>query len=169
MKKFLTTAALILSTSTSAWATDFVVQGKITTVEPNYLTKEIGTPYKECYNVEVPVYGNVGGSGASASDVLGGMIIGGLIGKGATGKDNGAAAGAVIGGMVAADKKTGQQGIVGYRQEQRCETRYKYETVRELKNYTITYEWNGYYGSTTTYYNFRVGDTVNLSMTLRAK
>ena len=57
-------------------------------------------PYTEtvCNIVDVPIYGKTGG-GASAGDVLGGMIIGGLLGKGVTNKDNGAPVGAVIGGM----------------------------------------------------------------------
>ena len=59
-----------------------------------------------CQNVEVPIYGTVTrqGGGASGGHILGGMIIGGLLGKRATGKDNGAATGAVLGGIIAADK-----------------------------------------------------------------
>lgn len=79
------------------------------------------TTRRECVTVDVPIYGTVQGQGASGGDVLTGMIIGGLLGKGATGKDNGAAAGAVIGGIIAADKKNSQKVITGYRQEQRCE------------------------------------------------
>jgi len=92
--------------------------------------KRIPQTEQICRNVDVPIYGKVGG-GASAGDVLGGMIIGGLIGKGATGKDNGAAAGAVIGGMIAADKNQGQDQIVGYRQETRCENKTTYTTTEE--------------------------------------
>ena len=61
------------------------------------------------YNICYLAYGQTG-SGASAGDVLGGMIIGGLIGKGASGDDKGAAAGAVIGGMIAADKNQNKHG-----------------------------------------------------------
>jgi uncharacterized protein YcfJ len=52
------------------------------------------------------------------------MIIGGLLGKGVTGDDGGAAAGAVIGGLVGADngaKPRTERGIVGYSYEERCE------------------------------------------------
>ena len=83
-----------------------------------------------CNWVDVPIYGQTG-SGASAGDVLGGMIIGGLIGKGVTNKDNGAAAGAVIGGMIAADKKQNKQTIIGYRQERKCQDYTRYNEVSE--------------------------------------
>jgi uncharacterized protein YcfJ len=107
------------------------------------VTKRIPHTEQICRTVDVPIYGNVGG-GANASDVLGGMIIGGLIGKGATGKDNGAAAGAVIGGMIAADKKQ-QQGVVGYRQETRCEnqTTYTTKTQEVYSHSVITWTENG--------------------------
>ena len=78
------------------------------------VTKRIPTTYQSCEVVDVPIYGQAGG-GASGADVLTGIIIGGLLGKGASGNDKGAAAGAVIGGMVAADKKQGNQQIIGKR------------------------------------------------------
>lgn len=53
-------------------------------------------PVQQCYNVSETRPSNGG-------DVLTGMIIGGLIGKGATGTDNGAAVGAIIGGIAAGD------------------------------------------------------------------
>lgn len=141
MKKLLLTAGLITAMATPALADK--VDG---TVQEHYKTVIEQSPYRVevCKDVQVPVYGSVGG-GASAGDVLGGMIIGGLIGKGATGKDNGAAAGAVIGGMIAADKNQPKQGITGYRTERQCsiQTRYE-ETSREVYSHsTITFYDNG--------------------------
>ena len=49
----------------------------------------------QCDNIEVPIY-EYRNKNSNSGDVLGGMIIGGLIGKGITKKDNGAAVGAVI-------------------------------------------------------------------------
>jgi len=115
-------------------------------IQDHFKTVIEQTPYRVevCKDVQTPIYGNVGG-GASAGDVLGGMIIGGLIGKGVTNKDNGAAAGAVIGGMIAADKNQSKQGVTGYRTERQCsiETRYE-ETAREVYSHsTVTFYHNG--------------------------
>ena len=142
----------------------------ITSVTPNYTTQVIRNPYQKCNIVDVPVYGQINnGGGANAGDVLGGMIIGGILGKGVSGNDKGAAAGAVLGGMIAADNKNNsQQGIVGYRQEQRCETQYNEERVNTLKNYTIRYEWNGVKGKSFTYNQYNVGDRIPISVSINA-
>jgi len=130
MKYLIATISLIAVTAMPAFAE---------AVTDHFKTVTKRTPYTEtvCNIVDVPIYGNVGG-GASAGDVLGGMIIGGLIGKGITDKDNGAAAGAVIGGMIAADKKQNQQGIVGYRQEEQCKniTRY-HESSEDVYSHSV--------------------------------
>ena len=85
----------------------------------------------QCRDVEVPIYGNTGGGGASASDLLGGMIIGGLIGGTASGKDSGAAAGAVIGGLIANDNANKSKSvIVGYQIERQCDKRKMFENKR---------------------------------------
>jgi len=116
------------------------------TVKDHYKTVTKRIPYTEtvCNIVDVPIYGNVGG-GASGADVLTGMIIGGLIGKGVTNKDNGAAAGAVIGGVIAADKGNNKEGIVGYRQEQQCNniTRYNESSEEVYSHSTVTFYSDG--------------------------
>lgn len=134
MKKFITTAFL-MALATPAFATD-------ATIEDHYKQVKNSTPYQSCYEVDVPIYGKVGG-GASAGDVLGGMIIGGLLGKGATGKDDGAAVGAVIGGMVAADKNQGKEQIVGYRKQTQCETKYNVTYDEVYSHSTVTFYENG--------------------------
>ena len=136
----------LIAGAASADTSSFITEGKIIRKEPIYTQVQQRDPYQECYTVDVPVYGNVGGgNGASAGDVLGGMIIGGLIGKGATGKDNGAAAGAVIGGLIAADRgQQGQQGIVGYKQENRCETKYRVSYNQVVNQYKLTFRVDGH-------------------------
>jgi len=142
MKKLLTTVSLILATAAPALAEG----NSRATIQDHYTTKVYETPYTQdvCKTVDVPIYGRRGG-GASAADVLGGMIIGGLIGKGVTNKDNGAAAGAVIGGMIAADKNQGKEEIIGYRQETRCDkvTRYDKEYREVYSHSTVTFWDNG--------------------------
>jgi len=167
MNKLLVTAAVLSSViATQAFAQDNYAT--ITNVTPNYNTQVIRNPVQECQIIDVPVYGRVGG-GASGSDVLGGMIIGGLLGKGVTGNDKGAAAGAVLGGIISADKNQGKQQIVGYRQEQQCNTYYTEERVNTIKNYTIRYEWNGVVGKSFTYNRYNVGDRIPVSVSINAK
>ena len=141
MKKLLATISLVAVTATPALA-----ESSTANIQDHFKTVIEQKPYnvEVCKNVQVPVYGQTG-SGASAGDVLGGMIIGGLIGKGVTNKDNGAAAGAVIGGMIAADKNQSKQVITGYRDETKCriETRYE-ETQREVYSHsTVTFYSDG--------------------------
>ena len=97
----------------------------------------------QCYNVEVPIYGT-GSQGASGGDVLAGMSIGGLLGKGVTGKDDGAAAGAVFGGIIAADQANKKQ-IVGYQIQQQCKdtTVYHYIEQEVYSHSTIRFYLNG--------------------------
>jgi len=116
------------------------------TVQDHYKTVTKRVPYTEtvCNIVDVPIYGQSGG-GASGGDVLTGMIIGGLLGKGASGNDKGAAAGAVIGGMIAADKKQGKESIIGYRQENRCSEYTRYNETEEsvYSHSTVTFYSDG--------------------------
>ena len=133
-------AGLIAS---SAFADSYVTTGKLVHKEPIYTNVNQRQPQQICRNVEVPVYGTVQGGGASGGDVLTGMIIGGLLGKGATGKDNGAAAGAVIGGIIAADKGKSKQVITGYRMETQCTTEYVNTTTSVVNQYRLTYRING--------------------------
>lgn len=161
MKKLIAATAMLTVASCAAAETlTMNVKGTVTAVQP--LTRVVGVerPHRSCNTVEVPVYGNISG-GASAGDVLGGMIIGGLLGKGATGNDRGAAAGAVIGGMVSADRKT-QQGIVGYRQEQRCTTEYITELQERSTGYKVTIEVDGNTFDTITNRKHRVGQQVEV-------
>ncbi len=97
------------------------------------------------------------------------MIIGGLLGKGATGKDKGAAAGAVLGGIIAGSPKKTKSRIVGYEPVKNCEVRKVPKTIRHIKNYTIDYKWRGIIGSSYTYNNYSIGDQIPISININAK
>ena len=90
-----------------------------------------------CDNVEVPVY-EYRNKNSNSGNVLGGMIIGGLIGKGITKKDNGAAVGAVIGGIIAADNNSnGKERVqTGYRIERQCYQKPATETYRDVYSHS---------------------------------
>ena len=72
--------------------------------------------------------------------------------------------------MIAAENKNnGQRAIVGYQQQQQCETRYDTENVTKIKDYKISFEWNGHRGSAYTYNNYSVGDRLPVEVSIRAK
>jgi len=153
-------AVLALATPVRAVADD-VVYATITSVTPNYI--ELVTPVRKntCSFVDVPVYDTVQGQGATGLEVLGGAIIGGLFGKAITDKDEGAAAGAVIGGVVAAEAgRADKTRIVGYEKQKRCSMQYVNRVENIVDNYTIYYQWKGQYGSTVVDKKYRIGDKV---------
>lgn len=167
MKHVIATAAILASVSTAAVAE--TVRARITYVEPRYETVYRSIPRQQCNDVEVPIYGTVQGNGASSGDILGGMIVGGLLGKGATGNDKGAAAGAVLGGMIAADNNRSREVVTGYRTERQCREVMSREETRQLKNYYIQFEWNGVTGQAYTFNDYSVGDRLNATVSISAQ
>jgi len=99
---------------------------------------------RRCQDVEVPIYQQ--GGGASGADVLGGMIIGGLLGS-------------------QRNKQNSQQ-IVGYRQEQRCSTSYTAQTEQVLGYTQIVVDAGGYKVTANTKREVKVGDVVNVGVAL---
>jgi len=140
----------------------------VTAVTPMY--RDVSTPVtiQDCRQVQVPIYGQSGG-GANGGDVLGGMIIGGLLGKGVGGDDKGAAIGAILGGMVAADNNQGQRVVTGYRNERQCSNVTTYETRQELTDYLITYEVFGVEQNANVTNQYRVGDRIPVQITIQLR
>jgi len=137
------------------------VYATVTSVNPNYREITTSRPRQVCRTENVPVYGKVKGSGATGLEVLGGAIIGGLFGKALTDKDEGAAAGAVVGGVVAAEAgRADKTRIVGYEKQKQCSIQYVDQIESIVDNYTIYYEWNGQYGSTVVDKKYSIGDKV---------
>jgi uncharacterized protein YcfJ len=136
--KYVPLIAILLATSASAESS---VKGRVIDYYNNVV---VSTPHEKnlCEEYQVPIYGQQGS--ADGADVLMGMIIGGLLGKGVTGKDNGAAAGAVFGGVIAADKGS-KTVIQGYKTETKCrkEVRYSDRTERMYTHSIITFRYEG--------------------------
>ena len=133
MNKLLATVAVISSIGFTLPANAQTEYATVTHVKANYQNISVPNTRQECRTVETPIYGSVQGNGATGGDVLTGMIIGGLLGKGVTGKDKGAAAGAILGGVIGADKA--QKRPSGTRRQCSIETRYE-ETQREVYSHS---------------------------------
>jgi len=131
----------IFATASAASSETIRVPVRVTDVSANVENVNFREPYEQCKNVEVPIYGRQEGNDDLGS-FLGGAIIGGIIGKGATGNDGGAAVGALLGGALAneSQKNNGQDVIVGYRSETRCTTKYRTRQERQIIDYTISYQ-----------------------------
>lgn len=126
---FLATFVALITTTASA---------STTVVTDHYKTVVKQIPYTQetCRLVDVPVYGTVG-SEPTTGDILTGAIIGGVIGNNIKGEKNGGAAGAVIGGLLGANNKNKKQTIVGYRQEEQCNTITEYtRSTEEVYDYS---------------------------------
>jgi uncharacterized protein YcfJ len=112
-------------------------------VQHHYKDVTRSIPYQQCHMVDVPIYGNISsGRSASRGDVLEGMLIGGVLGKAITGHDKGAAVGAVIGGMESTTRYN-ERGIVGYKQREKCVTRYDHQTQNVYSHSTATFNADG--------------------------
>lgn len=167
MKTLITTTAILATMATSAVAQ--TVYATINSVQPRYETRIQNTPTTQCQDVQVPIYGQTQGGGASGGDVLGGMILGGLLGKGVGGDDKGAAIGAILGGVVAADNKKSKQVVTGYRTERQCTEVMAQQQVTVVKDFVIHFDWQGHRGKAFTFNDYRVGDRIPVEVSIRAK
>jgi uncharacterized protein YcfJ len=145
MKNLLIATALV-ATTTSAYANE----AARATVRDVYRNDTVSVPreIQDCHMIDVPIYETVRRQRDAGAGALGGMIIGGLLGKGLTGKDDGAAVGAVMGGIIGANeasKGRDEQVIIGYRQEQRCvkDVVYEKQNVRVYSHSEAVFVYEG--------------------------
>jgi uncharacterized protein YcfJ len=94
-------------------------------------------PEQSCSITDVPVYGTTEGT---AADAIAGAIIGGVlgnqVGKG-DGKDAATIFGAILGAKVG-EEQGGKKQIIGYKQVEKCETRYVRRQVTTVVGYSTT-------------------------------
>jgi len=122
VKKISAVAATAIALASPVYA-----EGKLTDVRvfDHTKTMRVSTPTTQrvCENMDVPIYGTTTQQGNASGGALIGMILGAAGGKAVTGNDKGAAIGAIMGGLVGADKGSQpkqSQTIVGYKQELVC-------------------------------------------------
>ena len=152
------------------------VLGTVTKSDPirtSYIRK---TPSDEkvCETQEVPVYGEASAGSNNNNSDLGAMIIGGVIGSAIGNKtsdqDGAGAAGAVVGALLGrehANKKNQQGGqqIVGYRQQEVCQTNriVQEEVIEKIVGYRIKVEADGRILSLNASRPLTVGDRVEVN------
>ena len=168
MTKFLTTILALGLTATTAFAETFTATVQVERATPVYQTVNIQVPRTQCNDVQVPIYGT-NKKGANGADVLAGMIIGGLLGKGISGKDDGAAAGAVLGGIISAENGSNEKVIVGYKSQRQCAETVGYETRREFTGYRVQYNIFGLESTAVINDYVQAGDTLEVEITVRVK
>jgi hypothetical protein len=98
-------------------------------------------PVTACHEEQVPVYEQRGYTPSGAS-ILGGIIVGGILGKALSGDNRGAKGGAVLGGLTASQSRSPQ--IIGYHILEVCSEVIKYKriNVTEYSHSTISFTIN---------------------------
>jgi uncharacterized protein YcfJ len=167
MNKLLTSIAIIaVLTATSAVAQSQSDYATVIRVKPMYENVRVPNTRTQCNSVNVPVYGQERFDQGSA--IVGGLIggvIGNQFGQG-EGKTAMTGIGAITGAIVGGKQEIG---IVGYRNETRCEDIIFYEQEERIKNYRITYEWNGIQRQGYTFNRYQVGDKILINISLRSR
>jgi len=94
-----------------------------------------------CRLVKIPIYHRP--HRPTGAEILGGLVIGGALGKVISGDDKGALAGAVVGGLVTSSRQ--EPRIVGYSRQRVCEDKifHRKEYYHEYSHSTISFTING--------------------------
>ena len=150
-------ALSLLPTYSAAQSQDSFTFVRILNSQPNYTIGFVNVPQTQCYNVNVPVYGQQYSNGAN---VLGGMIVGGALGNVIGGNDKSTALGAVLGGVIAAEPR---QRIVGYQMQQKCETVLIQKQQQIIDGYIITYTHQNQHGTVYSPVFYQPGSLVSVN------
>ncbi|MDB9794516.1 hypothetical protein OAB70_00465 [bacterium] len=94
-----------------------------------------------CRLVKIPIYHKP--HRPTGAEILGGLVIGGALGKVISGDDKGALAGAVVGGLVTSSQQKPR--IVGYSRKRVCEDKifHRKEYRHKYSHSTISFTING--------------------------
>lgn len=94
-----------------------------------------------CRLVKIPIYHKP--RQPTGAEILGGLVIGGALGKVISGDDKGALAGAVVGGLVTSSQQ--EPRIVGYSRKRVCEDKifHRKEYRHEYSHSTISFTIDG--------------------------
>lgn len=170
MKRFFALGLFFAAAACASPASAQIQWATVTSVTPNWVETIKNVPVETCSIQRVPVYGRVKGKGASGLEVLGGALFGGLLGKAVTEKDEGAAIGGILGGVVAAEAgRADKIEVVGYENKNVCYVLNKDVVESEIVSYRIEYEWNGIYGQSTSITSLQPGDEIEVRVSIVPK
>lgn len=153
-----------------ALADTYNTTATVTAVTPMYRDVSVPVTIQDCQNVQVPIYGNVRSGGNTVEGAIGGAIVGALIGDALGGK-NERNAGAIFGAIVGGDKAANgtRQVVTGYRTERQCTNATAYETQQQLTDYLITYKVFGVEQQANVANQYRVGDRIQVQVTIQLR
>ena len=122
-----------------------VEQAEVLSVDTITKTQIERIPYEHCYTEELPIYTDQRHP-SHTREIVGGIlggVIGNQFGRGRA-KPVTTAAGTLLGASIAHDTRPPKGGeVVGYRQVERCETRYRLEEQEVVDHYLVTVHYNG--------------------------
>jgi uncharacterized protein YcfJ len=124
---------LLFSGYASAQVIDEFTFVRLIDIQAKYSVTYVNVPETQCYTVNTPEYTY---QKSTRSDILTGVIIGGLLGDAIGGDDRSAAIGALIGGVAGSEPR---KQVSGYQTQRHCETIYIRQSQEILDGYTVTY------------------------------
>ena len=145
----------LVCASTSVHAETYKVNAHVVDVRPVYRQVTYSDPVNTCHNVSVPMYGSTRPS--NPIDTFFGAVLGGAIGN-QFGSGDGRDAMTVLGAILGADMaQNANRQVVGYQNQQQCNTNYVRRVERVIDGYDTTYSWNGLTGVARTKKKYKRG------------
>lgn len=154
MKNIITAMSIFAATGAYAGGSPYAY---VTGVYPVYYNEVATVHETQCREVRVPTYKH--SRSGTGGDILAGMVIGGLLGKGITGDDKGAAVGAILGGMSAGGTQGAYAGDIV---ETHCETVPVRVRKEVLDYYIVEYVYDGQTYRTQSVEKFVLGQRIQI-------
>ena len=145
----------LVCATTAVHAETYKVNAEVIDVRPIYNQVTYSDPVNTCRNVSVPVYGNTRRNDPAGT--LFGAVLGGAVGN-HFGNGSGRDAMTVLGAILGADMaQNANRQVVGYQNQQQCDTNYVRRVEKVVSGYDTTYSWNGLTGVARTKKKYKRG------------
>jgi outer membrane lipoprotein SlyB len=159
-KSVIIAATLATTLASSAFAGSHTVTTKVIDVQKMYKNHTVQVrDGQNCWNETISGGNNNNGNGA-----VGGAVVGGIAGKIVGGNDKGAAVGAILGAIIGSENNRNNNRRTVSRRV--CEDRYVERTERQFSHSKFAVRVDGHRHWFTTTANIRVGDRVNVTVSV---